>query len=307
VAASLGVDPATVLDLSANLNPFAPDPGPIVARQLAAGALGRYPDWADRDRATRELAARLDVDPARVLVTNGGSEAIALVAGELGRGWVEEPDFSLYARHLAALDPAGPRFRSDPHNPSGRLAAGTERAAVWDEAFYALSTGRWSAPGRADSAIVVGSLTKVLACPGLRIGYVVVPADDGAALGIPGLFARLECRQPAWSVSSLALCCLPELLANADVAAWAKRVSVARRELVAVLSAHGLGALDSDANFVLVPGAAGLRDALARELVVVRDCASFGLDSHVRIAVPDDRGLERLHAALVACLARRGR
>lgn len=307
VAASLGVDPAAVLDLSANLNPFAPDPAPIVARQLTNGVLGRYPDPLERDRATRELAARLNVDPARVLLTNGGAEAIALVAGELGRGWVEEPDFSLYARHLAVLDPAGPRFRSDPHNPSGRLAAGAERAAVWDEAFYALSTGVWSAPGRAGADVVVGSLTKVLACPGLRIGYVMVPEDDGAALGTPGLLARLERRQPAWSVSPLALGCLPELLARADVAGWARRISLARRELVSVLCAHGLCPLDSDANFVLVPEATGLRDALARELVVVRDCASFGLDGHVRIAVPDERGLERLYAALAVCLARGGR
>jgi histidinol-phosphate/aromatic aminotransferase/cobyric acid decarboxylase-like protein len=32
--------------------------------------------------------------------------------------------------------------------------------------------------------------------------------------------------------------------------------------------------------------------------VVVRDCRSFGLPDHVRIAVPDGAGLERLDAAL---------
>jgi histidinol-phosphate/aromatic aminotransferase/cobyric acid decarboxylase-like protein len=39
----------------------------------------------------------------------------------------------------------------------------------------------------------------------------------------------------------------------------------------------------------------------------VRDCASFGLADHVRIAVPDARGLERLDTALAQVIAgRRG-
>ena len=73
------------------------------------------------------------VDPDRLLLTNGGAEAIALVGAELG-GRVEEPDFALYPRG------GGPLWRSNPHNPTGRLARGP--ADVWDEAFYPLATGR---------------------------------------------------------------------------------------------------------------------------------------------------------------------
>ena len=47
-----------------------------------------------------------------------------------------------------------------------------------------------------------------------------------------------------------------------------------------------------------MPGAAGLRDVLARWGVVVRDCASFGMPDHVRVAVPDDAGRKRLEAPL---------
>ena len=72
----------------------------------------------------------------------------------------------------------------------------------------------------------------------------------------------------------------------------------ARDELAGVLEAHGRAPLPSGAPWVLVPRAAGLREALAREAVVVRDCASFGLADHVRIAVPDADGLERLDRAL---------
>ncbi len=66
-----------------------------------------------------------------------------------------------------------------------------------------------------------------------------------------------------------------------------------------MLRGAGLDPEPSDANFVLVR-APGLRDRLAPHGVLVRDCASFGLPDHVRIAVPDDAGLARLEEVLCA-------
>ena len=68
-------------------------------------------------------------------MTNGGAEAIALVAGELGRAWVDEPDFSLYRRHLPAVVAGAPRWRSNPRNPTGLLRRDRRDRRVWDEAF----------------------------------------------------------------------------------------------------------------------------------------------------------------------------
>jgi len=274
LAGALGVDPAAVLDLSASLNPVAPDAGEVVAKHL--DAVGRYPDPA---AATSALAGAMDVDPDRLLLTNGGAEAIALLAAELG-GRVVEPDFSLYPRR------GGPIWRSNPHNPTGRLAAAADVAGVWDEAFYPLATGRWT---RGDAAVVVGSLTKLLACPGLRVGYVLAP--DGA------LVARLRARQPAWSVNGLAAAALPGLIELVDLPGWAGAVATLRARLVEMLRLAGLDSESSDANFVLVR-APGLRARLAPHGVLVRDCASFGLPDHVRIAVPDAEGLGRLEEAL---------
>jgi histidinol-phosphate/aromatic aminotransferase/cobyric acid decarboxylase-like protein len=251
-----------------------------------ADEVGRYPDPTV---ATSALAAAIGTDATRVVLTNGGAEAIALVAAELGRGWVVEPDFALYRRHLARLDRDGPRFRSNPNSPSGRLAAPSERADVWDEAFYPLATGRWTSGSHDRGAIVVGSLTKTFACPGLRLGYVLAPDESFAD--------AVRARQPEWSVSTIALACVPELLGAADLDKWATAVAARRADLVDVLARHGLVASAADANWVLVD-APGLRDALLAHAIVVRDCTNFGLTGTVRVAVPDTTGLERLDRAL---------
>ncbi|HUQ63604.1 MAG TPA: aminotransferase class I/II-fold pyridoxal phosphate-dependent enzyme [Acidimicrobiales bacterium] len=277
LATALGVDPAAVLDLSASLNPLAPDVSEIVGKHL--DAVRRYPDHRG---ATDALAAAIGVEPARLVLTNGGSEAIALVAAACG-GTVEEPDFSLYPRA------GGPRWRSNPHNPSGRLAADTEQAGVWDEAFYPLATGRWTRGDANRGAIVVGSLTKLFACPGLRVGYVLAPDTDTAR--------RIAERQPAWSVNGFAADVLPDLLDLATLPEWSAIIATWRRALEDVLNEHGMDPEPSDANYLIV-SAPGLRQRVARHGVLVRDCATFGLPDHVRIAVPDPDGLTRLAAAL---------
>jgi histidinol-phosphate/aromatic aminotransferase/cobyric acid decarboxylase-like protein len=159
---------------------------------------------------------------------------------------------------------------------------------VWDEAFYPLATGRWTR--RDPGAIVVGSLTKTFACPGLRLGYVVAPE--------PELAVRLRVRQPEWSVGSLPCALVPSLLAHADLPGWAARITALRAELESIMRAHDLEPEPSDANFLLVPHAPGLRDHLAAHAVLVRDTASFGITGGVRVAVPDEPGLQRLQIAL---------
>lgn len=287
VAAALGLTPDAVLDLSASLNPFAPDVVAIVARHLAA--LRHYPDVEGAEALVAEALA-LPAD--RLVLTAGGSQAIALVAAHLGAGRVDDPEFALYRRHLSRIDPTGLRWRSDPHNPSGRLVPSDEATGepgVWDEAFLPLSAAGWT---RGRPGWSLGSLTKAFACPGLRLGFALAPSAADAG--------HLRRARPAWALDATACAALPDLLARADPPGWTARIAAARSELTAVLADHGLASLPSDAPWVLVPDAAGLRDGLARRGVVVRDCASFGLDGHVRIAVPDSAGLARLDRALAA-------
>ena len=92
LAESLGVEPSLVLDLSASLNPVAPPIDDLVVG--AVGAVGRYPD---PEPGTAAVAEMIGVDRDRLILTNGGAEAIALVGAALAR----------YQRHI----PPTSRFR----------------------------------------------------------------------------------------------------------------------------------------------------------------------------------------------------
>lgn len=271
VAAALDLDPSTFLDLSASLNPFAPSVANVAQSHL--DALTPYPDDAD---ATKAMAKALDVDPLRLVLTNGGSEAIALVASLLGRGNIVEPEFSLYRRHLSAIDESAGRWRSNPSNPLGQLASHDDVAEVWDEAFYPIATGTWTRGD--DDAWRLGSLTKLWACAGLRLGYVIAPDQEAAE--------EISERRPRWSVNGLALAVLPELLALTDLPTWSQQIADLRASFASELGALGLRVDESSANWVLVHDVPGLREALAPDGVLVRDCENFGLHGTVRIALP---------------------
>jgi histidinol-phosphate/aromatic aminotransferase/cobyric acid decarboxylase-like protein len=284
VAAALGVDPSELLDLAQTLNPVAPDIARLARDHL--DGLRRYPNAT---RAAAALAEVLGCAADRLVLTNGGADAIALVAAELETGWVDEPDFSLYRRHLRSLDPAAGRWRSNPHNPTGRLAAADETVAVWDEAFWPITTGTWTRGGSDDGVVVVGSLTKLFACPGLRVGYVVAPDRT--------LASRLRHRQAQWSVNGLATSLLPELVEHSDLGAWTGATRALKETLVGELAKRGLDVTTADAPWVLVHRV-GLRTALARHAVLVRDCATFGWPDTFRVATPRADDLPRLLEAV---------
>jgi histidinol-phosphate/aromatic aminotransferase/cobyric acid decarboxylase-like protein len=285
VAAALGLDTDQVIDLSASMNPFAPDVSAMVAAEVTARprTLGWYPDAS---RATAQLADAIGVDRSVLVLTNGGAEAIALVAAECPRGRVVEPEFSLYRRHLRDVTEDAPRWRSNPSNPLGRLAGGHESAAVWDEAFYPLATGHWT---RNDANCWrLGSLTKLWSCPGLRLGYVIAPSSEQAD--------RIRTAQPRWSVNGMALALVEPLLAATDLAGWQTAIAKRRSLFDAALTELGFRTTTTDVNWVLVERP-GLRSALAVHGVVVRDCESFGLPGLHRVALPHDRELDRVLTA----------
>lgn len=261
-----------------SMNPYAPDVEAVLADRL--GAIRDYPDPSSAELA---LAAAIGVDPARLVLTNGGAEAIALVAALHPEGRVHEPEFSLYRRHLTTIGDAAPRWQSNPSNPLGKLRTAPLTVAsepgVWDEAFYPLATGEWTNP-LLDAQPVwrLGSLTKLWSCPGLRIGYAIAPDAEVAD--------RLRRIQPRWSVNALALAAIAPLLELTDLDGWSAGITELRARFVGALRSIGYTVIDTDVNWVLIDDAAQLRSAVVPYGVLVRDCSSFGLAEMARVALP---------------------
>src|SRR6185369_16766538 len=73
----LGIDPRTVIDFGTNVNPFGPSPCAMAA--ISETPLDGYPD-RECSELRSELSARLNVPRERLLVGNGSSELLQLVA-----------------------------------------------------------------------------------------------------------------------------------------------------------------------------------------------------------------------------------
>ncbi|MDH2416031.1 cobyrinate a,c-diamide synthase [Nocardioides sp. CER19] len=296
------------------------------ALHRAVDASASYPDVVPARDAVAHHHGR---DTDEVLVTAGAAEAFSLVARL--REWAEpavvhpqftEPHAALEAAgHEVtvvlcrpedgfALDPAAVPDAADlvvvgnPTNPTGVLhpAAAVRRLlrpgrlVVVDEAFMD------AVPGEAESLVaepldgllVIRSLTKHWAIPGIRAGYVV---GDRHAV------TRLADLQTPWAVSTPAIaatvaCTSDEAAAEARdravvIAGWRDRLEQALRE-------RGIEHVPSAAPFVLARLGAGAREALRSRGVAVRRADTFpGLDrSWARIAVRPPHLTARLLTAL---------
>ncbi|SFI51355.1 L-threonine O-3-phosphate decarboxylase [Paenibacillus sp. UNC496MF] len=206
-----------------------------------------------------------------------------------------------------------------PNNPTGecvarnvveKLLASGAMAAV-DEAFmdFAANEPELSLLKEAasrDRLIVIRSMTKFYAVPGIRLGYMAAS---------PALIRRLAALQVPWSVNSLAQrigeAVLDEAAYAARTVAWAReeRAWLAARLTELGLTAYGGAAV----NYVLaaIPGRIGwtsdrLQEELGRLGILIRDASRFGaLDKrYFRVAVRLREDNETLLAALRALLAR---
>ena len=329
---ALGVDPAGVLDLSANLHPAGASPAVIQAARSAR--LDRYAS-VDAGPLRAAIAAHEGVPEECVLPTPGATAAIHLVARALLapglRAVVVGPAFGEYEAAVRAagagivsvraeppafsppdvLPDARLAFVANPNNPTGAHHSRAEldrwiapaRTLVVDAAYEAFVADAWDAVDLVRDgadAIVIRSMTKLHAIPGIRLGYVVAA---------PEVIASLAVLQPSWSLDATAQAVGPVAVEehNARVAllegAWTTRA-----RMLAALSEAGACLGPSMANFVLAEASDGdagaARLALLREGILVRDCASFGLPSWARIAVPARQDEERVIAALARVFGR---
>ncbi|MBU4222590.1 MAG: threonine-phosphate decarboxylase CobD [Euryarchaeota archaeon] len=213
-------------------------------------------------------------------------------------------------------------FLCNPNNPTGRLirkedvlklaekCARSETFLFVDEAFIELSDPKESIAEFAasnDFVVVLRSLTKTFAVPGLRIGFAVASSDFANILN--------NIRVP-WSLNSAALEVGEHLLKGHK--AYIKRtldlIEKERKWLSSSLSAiRGLRPYQSDTNFILVDirdffiGPSELTEMMLKQGIIIRDCASFGLKDHIRVAVRKRQENRKLIKALSNVISEWGR
>jgi threonine-phosphate decarboxylase len=216
VARESGRDWREFIDFSASINPLGPSPLVRDAIIDALGEIVHYPD-PGATRLKRALAHHWNIDADCILVGNGATELIHFLA----RTWPQQsvalvvPTFSEFHRAYpgAALfrleDPQswpddGLLVVTNPNNPTGKAAAriGRRGPVLIDESFIEFS----DLPSAIGSdCIILRSLTKFQALPGLRAGALVAPA---------ALVRRWQAGREPWQVNVLAetaaLACLSD-------------------------------------------------------------------------------------------------
>jgi histidinol-phosphate/aromatic aminotransferase/cobyric acid decarboxylase-like protein len=305
------------IDLSASLNPLGPHPGALAAVRrcelgrypepdagaLAAAAAARH--GLDRRAVVPVPGASWGLWLAAVALLGPGDACVSIgpCFGENGRcariagaehremtAWPPDPAPACRALDDALASRPAMLMAANPGNPSGQAVPGSElrdrchaHPGTWfllDEAFAGFApsgTSLLDSGPPPPNALVVRSLTKELALPGLRMGYAVAHPDvAGRLLGI----------LPAWPLSAPAIAA--GVAGLGDPGHGEAGAAVGRRHVAALaagLAAAGARPFPSDANY-LVAHAPGALDRLHRRGIAVRDCASFGLPGNVRLAAP---------------------
>lgn len=203
-------------------------------------------------------------------------------------------------------------FLCNPNSPTGlviqaeevlRLAKMGARQGIWvivDETFTEYCEEATVLPliAKLPRLLVLRSMTKFYALPGLRLGYLAGSSD---------LLARIRGQQPPWSVNHLAqtaaLAALKDRLHARKSLAYMERE---RPRLVRNLEAlPGVKVFPSAANFLLIElppswPAAVCAKALSQQGLLIRDCSSVpGLNRWtLRVAVKTASQNRRLVAAL---------
>ena len=234
---------------------------------------------------------------------------------------LDRTSLTSYINQASTAPGRGLVWLASPNNPTGEVTdpeillsiidEHRQHLFVLDESFLGFTDTESlaaSAPAR-ENLIVVRSLTKLYAVPGLRIGY---------AVGHASLIARIRDSLPWWRVNALAARFAVAALDDTEYLKETKDFVAKEREWITRQLEERIGpqrlrCFHSDANYLLVelirgpagastpsPTASRLAEATLRHGIAIRDCTQFaGLgDRFVRIAVRTRTENERLLSVL---------
>jgi len=336
VARELGLDPAGIIKLASNENPFGPSPLAVSAARRALEHGELYPDGGCFDLRQR-LAAERGLGADQFVIGNGSNEIIELL-GHVFLGPGDEvvmgaPAFVVYKlvtllfgakavevplrewRHdLAAMAKAiTPATKlvcvCTPNNPTGTANAEDElfafvRAlpdhviAVIDEA-YAEFLGN-----PPDLRPLIAEGRKVVCLRTFSKIYGLASLRIGYGYGSPEVCALLNRVRQPFNVNAIAQAAALAALDDREFASNCARDNRAGlRQLEDGCRKLGLEIVPSVANFLLVRVGDGGRvfEALQRRGVIVRPVKSYGLPEWIRVTVGSTAQNERVLRELADC------
>lgn len=335
IAALAALPAGEVLDFSASINPLGMPTAARQAIIAGINHLGHYPDpLAEQLVGAIAKAYRVDAElllagngsteliylalrvlrPRKVLLVAPGfgeyERAAGLVGAEikwlrLSRSKELRIDPDRFAAAMAGCDLA---LLCNPNNPTGQALNRREVMAVaaaakgcrchllLDEAFADFCP-EISLLGQFYNShlLILRSLTKFYAMPGLRIGFLLLPRR---------LRSRFLAHKEPWSVNTLATKAAVAALADEDFRRRTLDFMAGERAWLTeeLTRLTGARVYPAAANYLLLetPRAPALLNGLLSQGIAVRDCANFrGLGPHfLRVAIRSREENRRLLAAM---------
>ncbi len=339
VARELGLDPAGIIKVASNENPFGPSPRALAAAQHALAHGELYPDggcYALRQK----LAAARGLAPDQFVVGNGSNEIIELLGHALLRPGDEvvmgAPAFVVYKlvtllfgakavevplvqhRHdLRAIAASiTPRTRlvyvCSPNNPTGTANTGDEllafaRAlpdhvvAVFDEAYVEYM------PDAPDLRPLIREGRKVICLRTFSKVYGLAALRIGYGYATPDIITLLNRVRQPFNVNAIAQAAAIAALDDREFTAKCVRENRAGLAVLeAGFKALGLEFIPSVANFIMVKVGDGGRvfDQLQRRGIIVRPVKSYGMPEWIRVTVGTAEQNRKFLAELKSALGR---
>lgn len=299
-----------------------PDGGAYYLKQALAGKLGVETSQllpVNGSNEALELLAHVFLGPGTGIVVAEYAFIVYRLIAASSHATVVSVPMDRFTHDLPAmLDAIGADTRlvfvSNPNNPTGTMvhADAIERymdmvpdhvVTCFDEAYIELlpsamqpDTLRYVREGR--KVVVTRTFSKTFGLAGLRIGYVVAPAECISLLN--------RVRQP-FNVNAMAMeAAIAALDDTGHVERTVSMVQEGLNYLRGEFEAMGIPCVPAVANFMLIetgavgPGFAGRRvfEALQRKGVIVRAMDGYGLPGHIRVTVGRRCENERLVSAL---------
>ena len=274
-----------------------PDPMQEAVRTAIAGWELVPPDYiaAGNGASGLIMASVRAVRPGKALLFepsySGYAHALRACGCSIRRVFLkEENGFALTHDDLQALEEKPDLvFVCDPANPSGLnlpdevLAALLDRTedlgirVMLDRSFFLMSDRADRCAGENRLLLrkyrhlyILCSLTKILAAPGIRMGYV---------LSAPENIGEIQRQLPEWDLSVTAEEMIGagcDVLRRTDFAAKARELILKERRFLAEsLEESGLTVFESHAPYILFKGPETLFDAMLGKGILLRDCCDY--------------------------------